>query len=86
METRRAELPSLMVKGYAALDVMESHLTRHRYFVGGGPTIADISLYAYTHVADEGGFDLSNYPNIKRWLERVEEHSRHILIVDEPKN
>lgn len=57
--------------GYAALDVMENHLGNHDYFVGGKYSIADIALYAYTHVAGEGGFDLSGYPHINRWLQAV---------------
>jgi len=73
-----------MVKGYAALDIMEAHLADHLYFVGAGPTIADIALYAYTHVADAGGFDLAAYPHIKAWLARMEDHPRHILITDKP--
>lgn len=85
MDARSGELPNLMKKGYGALDVMEQHLAQRLYFVGSGPTIADISLYAYTHVAGEGGFDLSSYPNIKAWLDRMAEHSRHILITDIPK-
>jgi glutathione S-transferase len=84
MEPRKKELPVLMTKGYAALDIMEAHLATHLYFVGGGPSIADIALYAYTHVADEGGFDLANYPNITAWLARMSDHPRHILITDVP--
>ena len=60
-----------MENGYRALGVMETHLTRHRFFVAGHFTIADIALYAYTHVADEGGFDLAGYPKIEAWIERV---------------
>jgi len=84
MESRADELPSLMPKGYGALDVMEAHLASHLYFVGGGPTIADIALYAYTHVAGEGGFDLDKYPNVQAWLARMTEHPKHILITDKP--
>ncbi len=58
--------------GHKALSVMEGHLERNRYFVGDGPSIADISLYAYSHVAEEGGFDLSGYKNIRRWFEDFE--------------
>ena len=54
--------------GHKALAVMESHLKIHQYFVSDRPTIADISLYAYTHVASEGGFSLDSYPNICRWI------------------
>jgi glutathione S-transferase len=57
--------------GYLALDAMESHLAGHEFLVGGAYSIADIALYAYTHVAHEGGFDLAGYPAIRAWLARV---------------
>ena len=57
--------------GRAALQVMETHLAGQPYFVGGRFTIADIALYAYTHVAPEGGFDLMPYPNVRAWRDRV---------------
>ncbi|MBD1934476.1 MULTISPECIES: glutathione S-transferase family protein [Cyanophyceae] len=66
--------------GYAALDVMERHLTNHTFFVGERYTIADIGLFAYTHVADEGGFDLTKFPAINGWIERVKSQPRHISI------
>ncbi|MBD1928145.1 glutathione S-transferase family protein [Trichocoleus sp. FACHB-90] len=66
--------------GYAALDVMERHLTNHTFFVGERYTIADIGLFAYTHVADEGGFDLTRFPAINGWIERVKSQPRHISI------
>jgi glutathione S-transferase len=66
--------------GYAALTVMETHLQKHRFFVGDRYTIADIGLFAYTHVAEEGGFDLSRFPSILSWLERVTVQPRHIRI------
>ncbi len=65
-------------RGYAALDVMERHLTKHPFFVGDKYSIADIGLYAYTHVADEGGFDLSKYSAIPAWLERVKSQPNYI--------
>lgn len=52
---------------------MEMYLTDHHYFVGEQPTIADISLFAYTHVAGEGGFDLHGYPAITQWLHRIQQ-------------
>jgi glutathione S-transferase len=64
--------------GYRALDAMEGHLAGRAFLVGERYTIADISLYAYTHVADEGGFDLSSYPAIGAWLERVAEQPGHV--------
>ena len=57
--------------GYAALGVMEQHLADRAFFVGDGPTIADIALYAYTHVAPEGGFDLAPYSAVRAWCDRV---------------
>ena len=66
-----AEVEAKRRGGYAALDAMERHLSDRAFLVGEGFTIADISLYAYTHVADEGGFDLSGYGAIRAWLDRV---------------
>ena len=66
--------------GYVALDVMEKHLTTRQFFLGDRYTIADIALYAYTHVADEGGFDLTNYRFIKTWLELVRTQPNHITM------
>src|SRR4028118_313244 len=66
--------------GYAALTVMERHLTNHVFFVGERYTIADIGLFAYTHVADEGGFDLIRFPEIQAWIERVKAQPQHISI------
>lgn len=61
--------------GYKALDVMEMHLLDKDFFVDNTYSIADISLYAYTHVAYQGGFSLINYPNINRWLANIERQS-----------
>lgn len=77
---RRAQLLQKQALGYAALDVMEQHLTECTFFVGDRYSIADIALYAYTHVAHEGEFDLSRYPHIRAWLERVRLQPRHIPI------
>lgn len=66
--------------GYGALAVMEQHLRDHPFFVGDRYSIADIGLYAYTHVAEEGGFDLSNFPALQAWLERVQAQPSHIRI------
>ncbi|MBD1888834.1 MULTISPECIES: glutathione S-transferase family protein [unclassified Coleofasciculus] len=66
--------------GYAALTVMEKHLTNCNFFAGERYTIADIGLFAYTHVADEGGFDLTRFPAIQDWIERVKAQPRHISI------
>ena len=67
-------------KGYQALDVMERHLDGRRFFVADKYSIADIALYAYTHVAEEGDFDLGRYPKIRRWLARVADQPNYVLI------
>jgi glutathione S-transferase len=66
--------------GRAALDAMERHLASTMFFVGDRYTIADIALYAYTHVADEAGFDLSGYPYTCDWLARVRSQPAHVAI------
>ncbi|NES00676.1 MAG: glutathione S-transferase family protein [Symploca sp. SIO1B1] len=66
--------------GYAALSVMEKHLTNHQFLVSDRYTIADISLFAYTHVAEEGGFNLASFPAIQAWLQRVQAQPRYISI------
>ena len=64
--------PQLLARGRRALGVMELQLTFSNYFVGESMTLADIALVAYTRVADEGGFDLNEFPNVQRWIARVE--------------
>jgi glutathione S-transferase len=75
-----AEVDARRRAGYVALDAMERHLSEHAFLVGGRFSIADISLYAYTHVAGEGGFDLRRYPAIQAWLDRVAEQPGHTPI------
>lgn len=75
-----AEIESRRRGGYVALDAMERHLSDRRFHVGERFTAADIALYAYTHVAHEGGFDLSAYPAIRRWLKRVTTQPGHVPI------
>lgn len=77
-EERKAEYESKMAGGYRALDVMEQHLATHEYFVGNAYSIADISLYAYTHVATDGGFDLGDSLAIKTWIARLESETGHL--------
>ncbi len=79
-EERKRQLPQKQKLGYDALGVMERHLREREYFVGGGPSIADIALYAYTHVADEGGFELARFPAVLRWLERIRSLPGHVPI------
>ncbi|MEW6493721.1 MAG: glutathione S-transferase family protein [Cyanobacteriota bacterium] len=66
--------------GYAALTVMEKHLSKQQFLVGERYSIADIGLFAYTHVADEGGFDLTRFPAIQAWIERIKSQPNHITI------
>ena len=77
---RRAELPQRLARGRDALAIMDRHLHDHEYFVGGRYSIADIALYAYTHVAPEGGFELEPYPAIREWLTRVMAQPGHVGI------
>jgi len=69
-------------RGYQALAVMEKHLATRAFFVGERYSIADIALYAYTHVAHEGDFDLGAFPRVPAWLARVAEQPRHVRITD----
>jgi glutathione S-transferase len=77
---QRQTVPVKVAQGYAALDVMEKQLSAQDFLVSGGYTIADIALYAYTHVAGDGGFDLSRYPAINRWMARVQAQKGHVTI------
>lgn len=79
-ELRTHEIDQWMERGYAALALMEQHLSKHDYFVGDRETVADIALYAHTHVAPEGDFDLSGFPGINRWLARIAGNPGHIPI------
>ncbi len=79
-EARREEYEVCHVRGHKAFRVMEQQLHRTPYLVGEQYTLADIALYAYTHVAHEGGFDLSGYPAINAWLARVASHPRHVTM------
>ena len=74
---RRAELPARLAQGRAALQVMESQLARTPFLVGLHYGIADIALYAYTHVADQGGHVLEGFPNVQAWLTRVAAQPGH---------
>lgn len=71
-ELRKAQLEELFEQGYRALGVMERHLEGREFFVGERPTVADVALYVYPRVCDEGGYDLGDYPRVRGWLERVE--------------
>ena len=75
---RRTELPRLHERGYQALALMEQHLAQRLFFVKDTYSIADISLFAYTHMAADGGFDLARFPAINAWIERVKAQPRFV--------
>lgn len=77
-EERRTEYESKQVGGYKALAVMERQLQQTSYLAGNMLTTADVSLYAYTHVADEGGFDLSDYPAVQAWIARIKQQPGYV--------
>lgn len=83
-DERQVQLAQKQEAGRAVLKLMEDHLSHRAFIVGDSYTIADISLYAYTHVADEGGFNLGDYPGVGAWLERIAGQPRHVLITDRP--
>ncbi|MFN3400814.1 MAG: glutathione S-transferase family protein [Ferrovibrio sp.] len=78
---RMAELPERLEKGRAAFAVMEQHLAKADFFVANRYSIADIALYAYTHRAHEGDHDLTPYPALRRWLDRVATQPGHIKML-----
>jgi glutathione S-transferase len=77
---RHAELPARLNQGRAALAVMDAHLAKRSFFVGERYTLADIALYAYTHVAPEGGLELLAYPQVRAWISRVASQPGHVLL------
>lgn len=79
-EAYAAQIEANHPRGLAALAVMERHLETSCYFVGDDYSIADIALYAYTHVAHQGGYDLGDFPNVRAWLQRVSGQPRHVSI------
>jgi len=81
---RRAELPGRIEKGHAALKVMEGHLATRQFFVHERYSVADIALYAYTHVAPDGGLDLAAYPKVREWLARVASQPHYVRLLDVP--
>lgn len=79
-DLQRALLPGKRAAGEAALKLMDDHLAGRDWFVGDAPSLADICLYAYTHVAEEGGFALGPYPAVRAWIARVEGLDDYIAI------
>jgi glutathione S-transferase len=74
-----------MERGYEALSLMEKHLAQHRYFVGDRTTVADIALYAHTHVAQEADFELAEFPHVVDWLARIAAEPDHLKMNERPK-
>jgi glutathione S-transferase len=83
-ELQQHALEDWTEEGFRSLGVMEKHLKQHPYFVGDRYTVADIALYAYTHVADQCDFDLSAFPAIRAWLVRVGAEPGHVTMYDPP--
>lgn len=81
---QEARLQDRMAPGYAALGVMEQHLASRSFFAADRYTVADIALYAYTHVAHEGGFELAKYPAVRAWLDRVRDQPGHLTMSGVP--
>lgn len=79
-DAQRAQFASKRAAGDAALKLMDEHLSARRFFVGERLSLADIALYAYTHVAEEGGFDLGAYPAVGAWLLRVADQPGYVPI------
>jgi glutathione S-transferase len=82
-QVQKEQLEEKWQRGYQALAVMETRLRAADFLADGGYSIADIALYAYTHVADEAEMDLAPYPGIRRWLDRVAEQPGHVLITQD---
>jgi glutathione S-transferase len=79
-EAQRSQMPAKRAAGEAALKLMDEHLADRRFFVGDRISLADIALYAYTHVAAEGGFRLSDYPAVQEWLGTIRSTRGHVGI------
>jgi len=71
-EAQRVQIPGKRAAGEAALALMDEHLARREWFAGDAASLADVALFAYTHVCEEGGFRLADYPYVRGWLARVE--------------
>ncbi|HET9865172.1 MAG TPA: glutathione S-transferase family protein [Steroidobacteraceae bacterium] len=82
---RRAELPERLARGRAAFEVMEQHLASRQFFVNERYSIADIALYAYSHVAGDGGHDLTAFPHVRQWLGRVAAQPGHVPLLARPR-
>jgi glutathione S-transferase len=85
-ELQQHALEDWMEEGYRALSVMENHLKRHRYFAANTYSVADIALYAYTHLAHLCDYDLTTFPAIRAWLGRVAAQPRYVPMEWQPEN
>ena len=85
-ELQSHALEDWMENGYRALGVMEMHLAKHDYFAAGRFTIADIALYAYTHVAEQCDFELARFPAVRAWLDRVADEAGYIPMDRQPEH
>jgi len=83
-DLRTHEIDRWMEHGYEALSLMERHLAQRRYFVGERTTVADLALYAHTHVAQEGEFELGGFPHLIDWLARIAGEAGHIKMEEAP--
>jgi glutathione S-transferase len=77
-DVQRSQMPVKRKLGNDALQLMDDHLKGREWFVGGATSLADICLFAYTHVADEADFDLALYPNVVEWMERIMTQPGHV--------
>jgi glutathione S-transferase len=83
-ELQQHAIEEWMEEGYRSLRVMENHLKRHRYFAAGRYTVADIALFAYTHLAHKCDFDLASFPAVRAWLARVADEPGFVTMEQEP--
>lgn len=83
-DPRRAELPQRLARGRAALALLDAHLHSRDYLVAERYTIADIALYAYTHVAEDGGLELAPFPHLRAWLARIATQPGYVGLFDRP--
>ena len=79
-QLQRLQLPVKREAGDAALKLMDDHLSGHEWFVAGGMSLADVSLFAYTHVAGDAEFDLAQYPHVGEWIERIKGQPRYVAM------
>jgi glutathione S-transferase len=83
-ELKRHDIDHWMEQGYQALALMQRHLERNKYFVGDRTSVADLALFAHTHVAPEGDFDLSEFPAVTDWLARIASEPGHLAMTQVP--